>query len=91
MKKNIYLRSIIYAIIILIYRILYLVSAFLKGFGSASNHFAADIILNISFFSLNCLTYWLFFYLIDFRNKIEFWVVSGLTLMIWVVLYFYYN
>ncbi len=43
MKKSIFIRLIIYVIIVLIYRVIYLITAFLKGFGSTSNNFREDI------------------------------------------------
>jgi di/tricarboxylate transporter len=91
MKKTIYFRLILYILFIVVYRVIYLVAAFLMGFGSASDHTVVDIVLNVVLISLNILTYYIIQRLLKTYNKGELLWISILTLFVWISLYFYYS
>jgi len=71
MKKTIYFRLILYILFIVVYRGIYLVAAFLIGFGSASDHIVEDIVLSIMLISLNILTYYIIQRLLKMYSKGE--------------------
>jgi hypothetical protein len=87
MKKSIYVRLIVHIIITILLRGVYLISAFLMGFGSASDHTKDDILLNAILFPLNCLAYWMILYALGLSDRrIELLTVSLITLAVWVTL-----
>lgn len=61
------------------------------GFGSASNHFRSELILDVMLFLLNILSYWTFLYFINPEKKyLELKVVSSLTLIFYVLQFIYF-
>lgn len=91
MQKSISFRLIFYILITFLVRSLYILTAFLRGFGSASNHIPQDIVLNVIFYLLNILAFFVFIKLIKGGNKGEFIIISIACLMFWTGLFFYYN
>lgn len=92
MKKSIYVRVVVYIIITILLRGVYLISGFLMGFGSASNHAKEDIALNICLFILNCFVYWIILHSLQISDRrIELLTTSVVTLVVWLALFFYYS
>jgi len=91
MKTTLFFRLILYTLSFLIFRGIYLIVAFLMGFGSASDHKYEDIALNIILCLFNIYTYRLVQRISVKYNKTEFQWIMALTILIWLILYFYYN
>lgn len=92
MKKSVYARLVVHIIITILLRGVYLISGFLMGFGSASDHTKDDIMLNVVLFTVNCFAYWIILYALRLSNRrIELLTVSIATLVVWVALFVYYN
>jgi membrane protein insertase Oxa1/YidC/SpoIIIJ len=91
MGKRVYFRLIVYILLIAFYRVVYILAAFQLGFGSASNHAAVDIVLNIVLVLLNVITYYIIQRLLKVNRKRELLWILALTSLIWITLYFNYN
>lgn len=88
MIKSVFFRIFVYIVTFLVCRFLYVVMAFLLGFGSASDHLYEDIGLNIMLVLINITT--IYFILKRYRVK-EFVIVLCLTIFAWIIMYFYYK
>ncbi len=91
MDKSFYFRLIFYVLITFILRGLFLLTAFLRGYGSASDHTIDEVILNIIFFTINIIAFFLFLKLIKSYTKREFLLIAILCLLFWLGLHLYYN
>ncbi len=95
MKKSIFLRLLIYIVLVILFRVTYIIVGYLLGFGSSSDHFKSELNLDIIFFFLNVLSFWIFIRFIARPPKgyLEFIIVSALTLVFYVLqfVYFYQN
>jgi hypothetical protein len=87
----IYLRVLVYSLSILVFRVAYLLSAFLLGFGSASDHTAEDVRLNVVLVTLNLIGAFIIFRYLKGVNKIELYLVASTIFIIWIALYLYYS
>lgn len=93
MKKSLFFRIIIYSIIIFVLRVAYIIVGYLLGFGSASGHFKSELNLDIILLFLNILSFWIFLrYIVQPQKKyLEFFIVSSLTLLFYVLQFMYFN
>jgi len=94
MKKPIFFRLIIYILIVILFRVEYLVVAFSLGFGSGSGHMWMELMLDGVFFLLNVFSYWVFLHFINPEKKyLELKIVSFLTLIFYILhfIYFYWE
>lgn len=94
MRKSIFFRLIVYALIVILFRIVYIIAGYLLGFGSTSDQFRSELILDIIFFLLNILSYWIFLHFINYKKKyLELIIVSSLTLLFYILqfIFFYQN
>ena len=87
----IYIRVFLYSLSILVFRVAYLLSAFLSGFGSASDHTAEDVRLNVVLGTLNLIAGFAIFRYLKGTDRIEFYLFALTIFIIWIGLYFYYN
>ena len=90
-KTRAFIRIILYALSVYMLKLLLLVTAFLLGFGSGSDHKNEEIGLHILFFALNALVCYLIQLLFNNRSKIELFLVLTLAMSTWIVMYLYYN
>ena len=86
-----YIRITLQACIIVIYKVIYIILAFAMGFGSSGNHLWQDILLNIILCSLCCFTYYALLQSFNIFKKTEMTIVMVITIIAWVMLYYYYR
>ena len=72
-------------------KLLLLVTAFLLGFGSGSDHKNEEIGLQILFFALNALVCYLIQRLFNIRSRSESFLVLTFVMSTWILIYFYYS
>jgi len=82
-----------YIILVFLFRVAYLIVGFGFGFGSSGDHFKSELNLDIIFFFLNVLSFWIFLRYIARppKIKLEFIVVSFLKLLFYIVQFVSFN
>lgn len=94
MKKSVFFRLIIYILIVILFRVIYIIVGYSLGFGSASNNFKSELKLDIIFLFLNIISNWIFLSFISPEKKhLEFVVISSFTVLFYILqfIWFYQN
>ena len=91
MKRSIFFRLIIYILIVILFRIGFIIVGYLLGFASGCVYFRSELILDIVIYLLNILSYWIFIFFINPQKKyLEFIIISLLTMIFYILQFIFF-